>query len=836
MASVAALPDTVIGALAGGALPPLVLSAPVVFVTVPGVDELIVTTIVQPPGGIAEPLDIVTVVDVTLTPVHVPVLPLVVLTPAGIVSTNADESVSGVEPALPKTSVSVAAPPGAIVEGAMAFVSVGPAPPDTVMGALPGGAVPPLVASDPVVLVTVPGVDEVMATTIVQPPGGIVEPLAMVIDVEVTATPVHVPVLPPVVVMPAGMLSTKAAVSVSAAELVLPSVRVSVAVPPGAMVAGAIALVSVGPGAVTVIGALAGGAVPPFVASGPVTLVTVPGVDDVIVTTIVQPPTGIAEPLAIVIVVDVTMTPPHVPVLPPVVVTPAGMLSTNADVSVSGPDPVLPSVRVSVAVPPAAMVDGAIALASVGPGAVTVNGALAGGALPPLVSSEPVVFVTVPGVEDVTATTMVQLPGGSEDPLAIVTLVEVTVTPAHVPVFPPVVVTPDGIVSTNGDVSVTAEVPELDSLMVSVAVPPAAMDDGAMALASPTLLETTVSGALAGGAPPKPVVSAPVVLVTLPAVADVIGTMIVQPPTGTLLPDGSVIEVKATVTPAHVPEFDPLVVIPAGIESVNAAVSVIGTALELPIVMVSVAVPRTAIDAGTIVLASVGAVAVTVTGAVAGGAVPASVTRLPVVLFTVPGVLDVTVTTIVQPPGGTAVPLAMVIDTESTVTFWHVPLLPLVVVTPVGIASVNALASVTAVVLTLPIVIVSVAAPPTAMLAGTIVLPSVGIAAVTVNGALAGEVVPAVVTSGLVVLVTVPGVADVTVTTIVQPPTWIGEPLAIVMVVAVLLVPAQVPPVPPVIVTPPGIPSVKAEVSVMGIAFALPRVIVSVALVPATIV
>ncbi len=131
------------------------------------------------------------------------------------------------------------------------------------------------------------------------------------------------------------------------------------------------------PPPVIVIGALADGALPPLVCSGPVVLVTVPGVDDVIVTTIVQPPGGIAAPPAIVIVPEVTVTPAQVPVLPPMVVTPAGIASVNADVSVSGVTPALPSVSVSVALPPAAMVDGAIDLASVG-AEPTVSGALAG--------------------------------------------------------------------------------------------------------------------------------------------------------------------------------------------------------------------------------------------------------------------------------------------------------------------------------------------------------------------------------------------------------------------------------------------------------------------------
>ena len=121
-------------------------------------------------------------------------------------------------------SVSVALPPIAIDAGLIVFASVGGAL--TVRSALAGGASPALVDSVPVVLVTVPGVHDVIATTIVQPPAGTLLPAAMVIDAAATVTPVHVPVLPEVVVTPAGILSTKLDDSVTAAALPLPSVSV----------------------------------------------------------------------------------------------------------------------------------------------------------------------------------------------------------------------------------------------------------------------------------------------------------------------------------------------------------------------------------------------------------------------------------------------------------------------------------------------------------------------------------------------------------------------------------------------------------------------------------
>jgi len=333
----------------------------------------------------------------------------------------------------------------------------------------------------------------------------------------------------------------------------LPSVSVSVAVPPAAIVAGWIVFVSVGPEPVTVIGALAGGAVPPLVCSGPVVLVTVPGVDDVIVTTIVQPPGGMVDPAATVIVVAVTATPVQVPVLPDVVVTPAGIVSVNAAVSVSGVAPGLPSVSVSVAVPPAAIVAGWIVLVSVGPEPVTVIGALADGTVPPPVCSGPVVLVTVPGVDDVIVTTIVQPPGGMVDPAAIVIVVAVTVTPVQVPVLPDVVVTPAGIGSMNGSVSACAVAFGLPSVSVSVAVPPGGIDGGAMAFASVAAAAVTVSGALAGGDVPPSVCTELVVLVTVPGVAEVIVTTIVQPPAGIVEPAAFVMSVGAMVTAEHVP-------------------------------------------------------------------------------------------------------------------------------------------------------------------------------------------------------------------------------------------------------------------------------------------
>ncbi len=152
------------------------------------------------------------------------------------------------------------------------------------------------------------------------------------------------------------------------------------------------------------------------------------------VTMIVQPPEGTELPAGIEIRPDVTTTLGQVPVLADVVVTPDGIASVNAELSVAAVALALPSVSVSVAVPPAAMEAGVMDLLSVGAEAVTVSGALAAGAEPTLVCSVPVVLVTAPGMDDVIVTMIVHAPAGMLTPDAMAICVAVTVTPVHVPV------------------------------------------------------------------------------------------------------------------------------------------------------------------------------------------------------------------------------------------------------------------------------------------------------------------------------------------------------------------------------------------------------------------
>jgi hypothetical protein len=107
-----------------------------------------------------------------------------------------------------------------------------------------------------------------------------------------------------------------------------------------------------------------------------------------------------------------------------------------------------------------------------------------------------------------------------------------------------------------------------------------------------------------------------------------------------------------------------------------------------------------------LLVVNVGAVDVSV--AVAGVAVPALVTSEPVVLVNTPLVVADTLTVIVHPPAGTEVPEATLTPVLVTVTPVQVPaLVDDVMLTFVGIVSVNAELNVYAPVFVLPRVIVS---------------------------------------------------------------------------------------------------------------------------------
>ncbi len=101
-------------------------------------------------------------------------------------------------------------------------------------------------------------------------------------------------------------------------------------------------------------------------------------------------------------------------------------------------------------------------------------------------------------------------------------------------------------------------------------------------------------------------------------------------------------------------------VMPAGSVSVSTELKVVAVVLLFRSAMVSVEVPPEVIEVGAKLLVSEGAAAVTVSAAEAALAGPKLVLSTPAAILSVatPGVLEVTVTEIVQPPAGKTAPLA----------------------------------------------------------------------------------------------------------------------------------------------------------------------------------
>ena len=151
-----------------------------------------------------------------------------------------------------------------------------------------------------------------------------------------------------------------------------------------------------------------------------------------------------------------------------------------------------------------------------------------------------------------------------------------------------------------------------------------------------------------------------------------------------------------------------------------------------------------------------------------------------VVLVTVPGVLLVTVVTMVQPPFGMLVPLATVITPAATVTPVQVPVLVSgLLVTPAGSVSVKAAVNACAAPVLLASVMVNVLVPPTPMVAGVKLLVGAGTVATVRFAVAAAALLPLLVCNApaAIVLVTVPTVLLVTLAVIVQEP---GAPAGIV--------------------------------------------------------
>jgi hypothetical protein len=205
----------------------------------------------------------------------------------------------------------------------------------------------------------------------------------------------------------------------------------------------------------------------------------------------VHPLAGIADPLGYVIVdppATAVTVPGHVSLNPlgVSITTPAGNVSTKSAVNVAAVAFVFPIVIVNVDVPPTGIVSGENTFPTVGTAAVTVRSSeavpLSGASL--LVTTD-VVFVTVPGVDEVTSTSTVHVPDAAIVPPLKLKLVSVA-TGANVGVPHPVVVVPGGLATStpagNASVNPTPVSPVpvfgFTIVIVSVDVPPDAIVAG----------------------------------------------------------------------------------------------------------------------------------------------------------------------------------------------------------------------------------------------------------------------------------------------------------------------------------------------------------------------
>ncbi len=241
---------------------------------------------------------------------------------------------------------------------------------------------------------------------------------------------------------------------------------------------------------------------PAFVDNPPAGIVftLAPAVLEVTLTITVQPPVGMALPLAMVKLVApaVAVTPVQVPVLPAVlIVIPAGNVSVKTALNVVVAALLLPNVRVKLVLPPTAKLVAALVLAMVGAlNAVTVSGALAA---VPVVATGPaavgaaVVLVTLPGVDEVTVIAIWQLTPGLSvatfsralaSPTALAALLVLVSVPQEAGVKVAVVlasVSPAGKVSGNCTVVIAPGLPAgLVNVNVSVAFVPGTILAGAM--------------------------------------------------------------------------------------------------------------------------------------------------------------------------------------------------------------------------------------------------------------------------------------------------------------------------------------------------------------------
>ena len=124
LASVSAFAVTVREADAAGAVPPVVTSGPVSLTMVACGMLVTPVVIVQPPGGICEPLATTIFRSVTVAPGQVPVCVPFSTIPGGMASTNSAVRFKGAAPVFPSVIVSVEYTPQATVEGEIDLASV----------------------------------------------------------------------------------------------------------------------------------------------------------------------------------------------------------------------------------------------------------------------------------------------------------------------------------------------------------------------------------------------------------------------------------------------------------------------------------------------------------------------------------------------------------------------------------------------------------------------------------------------------------------------------------------------------------------------------------------
>lgn len=340
----------------------------------------------------------------------------------------------------------------------------------------------------------------------------------------------------------------------------MPSVNVSVTVPPIFTVGLENAFRITGGARTVIVAVLLVVPVPPLAeVIGPVVLLLTPGVIPVTSTLIVQlPPAATVPPLNdMVDVPAVAVTLPPQPELAfgvPATLNPAGRLSVKpTPVSATVPFGLV-SVKVSVATPFNGTVGDENCLAIVA-GASTVTVAVLLVAPDPLSLelTAPVVLFFTPAVVPVTVTLKVQVPLAAMDaPVRVIVLGLVVVSvPPHTVVVELAIVRPAGSVS----VKPTPVMPKAELLLVIVndsdVVPPS----GIVAAPNDLLIvggeaTATVAVLLVAPVPPLVEVTAPVVLFFTPAVVPVTVTLNVQVP------------LAATVAPDNVMTFELTVSVP----------------------------------------------------------------------------------------------------------------------------------------------------------------------------------------------------------------------------------------------------------------------------------